>query len=157
LCHSLHWLLRNPDDMKSEILYRQEQLSEIAKELISRSAGQKTWLLSGEPGAGKTTLVKALVAVLGGNPDQVNSPTFSILNQYPISQGEVFHFDLYRVKSEAELFDIGMDEYLDSGSWCFVEWPEKLNALLPAESFRVEILHPVPADGEPHRLLRVSD
>ena len=157
MCRSLRLLPRNPNDMKPEFSYREEQLSSIAEDLIRHSAGKKIWLLSGEPGAGKTTLIKAIVKALGGNVDQVNSPTFSILNQYPTGRGEVFHFDLYRVNSEAELYDIGMDEYLDSGSWCFIEWPEKLQALMPAESFRLKILHPETAEGLPFRSIQISD
>lgn len=143
--------------MKTELSYRQNQLPDVAVKLFKAAAGQKIWLISGEPGAGKTTLVKTLVETLGGKGDNVNSPTFSILNQYHTRQGEVYHFDLYRVKTESELFDLGMDEYLDSGCWCFIEWPEKLNDLMPAESFRLEILHPAPADGEQLRLIRFSD
>lgn len=84
-------------------------------------------------GAGKTTLIKELCAALGVE-EAVTSPTFSIVNEYDIPLGKIFHFDFYRLKTESEALDMGYEEYFYSGNYCFIEWPEKIPNLLP-ESF----------------------
>jgi tRNA threonylcarbamoyladenosine biosynthesis protein TsaE len=118
-----------------------ESLPSAAAELIGQSKGLLVWLLKGEMGAGKTTLVKQVVAHLGVDAS-VSSPTFSIVNQYGIAGGPVvYHFDLYRLKDEAEAFDIGLEEYLISGNVCLIEWPEKLERLRPDQYFEVHIQH----------------
>jgi tRNA threonylcarbamoyladenosine biosynthesis protein TsaE len=90
-------------------------------------------------GAGKTTLIKALVAALGVQ-NATSSPTFSLVNEYHTeSNGPVYHFDVYRIKDETEAYDFGMDEYLYSGHWCFVEWPEKIPTLIPQEHSTIKI------------------
>jgi tRNA threonylcarbamoyladenosine biosynthesis protein TsaE len=90
-------------------------------------------------GTGKTTLVKQIVNHLGVE-GTVASPTFSIVNQYGMADGKViYHFDLYRLKNESEAFDIGLEEYLNSGHLCLIEWPEKLEKLLPDQYFEVHI------------------
>ncbi len=110
-----------------------------AAELINESLGLDVWLLIGEMGAGKTTLVKELVHQLGVD-GAVASPTFSIVNQYGSMENRIiYHFDLYRLKNESEAFDIGLDEYLTSGDICLIEWPEKLERLLPQKYFEVQI------------------
>jgi len=107
--------------------------------LVKEGKGLSVWLLKGEMGAGKTTLVKEIVNQLGVD-DAVASPTFSIVNQYGKQEDHViYHFDLYRLKNESEAFDIGLDEYLNSGSLCLIEWPEKLEKLLPQQYFEVQI------------------
>ena len=83
-------------------------------------------------GVGKTTLIKALVFELGGG--QVSSPTFSIVNEYEIKNGLVYHFDFYRINDINEVYDIGIEDYLDSKQWVFIEWPEKISDILPLES-----------------------
>lgn len=80
-------------------------------------------LLKGNLGAGKTTFTQFLLKNLGGT-DEVSSPTYAIVNEYRTPKGNVFHFDLYRMKSVGEVFDIGMDEYLDNAFLCIIEWPE---------------------------------
>jgi len=114
-------------------------LPTAAAELIKEGKGLRVWLLKGEMGAGKTTLVKQIVKQLGVEVAVV-SPTFSIINQYENPEGLiVYHFDLYRLKSESEAFDIGLEEYLNSGEMCLIEWPEKLGRLLPDQYFEVQI------------------
>jgi tRNA threonylcarbamoyladenosine biosynthesis protein TsaE len=116
-----------------------DDLPAAVKELIVESHGLDVWMLKGEMGAGKTTLVKELVNQLGVN-SVVTSPTFSIVNQYGNSEdGVIYHFDLYRLKNESEAFDIGLDEYLSSGALCLIEWPEKLEMLFPQRYFEVQI------------------
>ncbi len=116
-----------------------EDLPMAAAELVKQSEGLDVWLLKGEMGAGKTTLVKQIVNQLGVE-GTVASPTFSIVNQYGMADGKViYHFDLYRLKNELEAFDIGLEEYLSSGNLCLIEWPEKLERLLPNQYFEVHI------------------
>jgi tRNA threonylcarbamoyladenosine biosynthesis protein TsaE len=116
-----------------------DDLPTAAAELIKESNGLPVWLLKGDMGAGKTTLVKQIVKQLGVEVAVV-SPTFSIINQYENPEGLiVYHFDFYRLKSELEAFDIGLEEYLNSGDICLIEWPEKLERLLPDQYFEVHI------------------
>jgi tRNA threonylcarbamoyladenosine biosynthesis protein TsaE len=110
-----------------------------AKQLLDLSKGQVVWLLHGEMGSGKTTLVKSIVTELGIDT-LVTSPTFSIVNEYGESEkNKIYHFDLYRLKNEAEALDIGFEEYLTSGKLCLIEWPEKVSTLLPDQVFEVKI------------------
>mgnify|MGYP003490147726 CR=1 FL=1 len=82
-------------------------------------------------GVGKTTLIKSLAKNLGVN-DATSSPTFSLVNEYQISNNQyIYHFDVYRLKNETEALDMGIDEYLYSGNWCFIEWSEKIASLIP--------------------------
>lgn len=116
-----------------------DDLAMAANELVKQSEGLNVWLLKGEMGVGKTTLVKQIVNQLGVE-GTVASPTFSIVNQYGLTDGKViYHFDLYRLKNELEAFDIGLEEYLSSGHLCLIEWPEKLERLLPHQYFEVDI------------------
>ncbi len=113
-----------------EFIFSLQQIEEIAKKIVHLSSS-KIFLLHGEMGAGKTTLVKAIANVLGVS-DMASSPTFSIVNEYHNQQGEIlYHFDLYRLNDEAEAFDIGVEEYFYSGHYCFIEWPEKTPNLIP--------------------------
>lgn len=94
---------------------------------------------SGEMGAGKTTFIQSLCKKLGV-PGEVNSPTFSLVNEYFTSTGEsIFHFDLYRIEDPDELFDLGYEEYFFSGKRCFIEWPEKASHLIPDDALLVRI------------------
>lgn len=122
-----------------------EAMPDAARELLERGADLKVWLLHGELGAGKTTLVNSLVRHLGIN-DHVSSPTYSIINQYVSGQQTVYHFDFYRLKHETEAYDIGVEEYFDSGNLCLVEWPERIPSFIPPHYFEVRI-EPVDVTG----------
>ena len=104
-------------------------INSIAKEIL-RSVDSKVLLFYGEMGVGKTTLIGEIVKELGCVTD-VSSPTFSIVNEYEITEGLVYHFDFFRIENEVEVYDIGFEDYTDSDNWIFIEWPEKLSSLIP--------------------------
>ena len=105
-------------------------LEPIAGEMLAFAAGHRVFQLHGQMGSGKTTFVKAICKMLGVT-ETVNSPTFSIVHEYEGRDGQlIYHFDLYRVKNENELFDIGFEQYTGGDAWCFIEWPEKAAGLL---------------------------
>lgn len=118
--------------------YTLEELPAIAKEVI-KSAKNKVLLFYGEMGAGKTTLIKEIVKQLGSN-DGVSSPTFSLVNEYHTVNGDkIYHFDFYRINNEYEALDIGVEEYFYSDCWCLIEWPNKVENLLPLNSVTITI------------------
>lgn len=96
---------------------------QAAKQLIEFAGKERVFLFTAPMGSGKTTFIKALCRYLGVT-DAMSSPTYSIVNEYGMDNGKVFHFDLYRLKSSEELFELGFEEYLDSGNYVFIEWPE---------------------------------
>ncbi len=111
----------------------------LAARAILDSEPKKTLLFYGEMGAGKTTLVKEIARALGVE-GATSSPTFSLVNEYSINPHEkLYHFDMYRLKNESEAYDMGMDEYLYSGDWCFIEWPEMIPNLIPEEHSKIRI------------------
>ena len=124
--------------MKVEI-HSIEQLPEVARKLLGEFPDDRFFAFFGKMGVGKTTLIKEICAELGVN-DNVCSPTFAIVNEYTDGAGEpVYHFDFYRMKSVAEAYDIGYEEYFYSGFYCFTEWTEKVEELLPERYVRVDI------------------
>jgi len=112
-----------------EITYDISQIDATAQKVLEQCKS-KVILFHGDLGAGKTTLIKALVHQLGSN-DEVSSPTFSIVNQYLLTDDAIFHFDLYRLQSEEELMDLGFEDYFNANNWVFIEWPEHAQTLLP--------------------------
>lgn len=114
-----------------------DDLDGIAGEILSLAPEARIFALHGEMGVGKTTLVKHFCRKLGVT-DLVNSPTFSIVNEYAGRHGiRIFHFDFYRINKQEEIYDMGYEEYFFSGEYCFIEWPEKLQFLLPVDSVRI--------------------
>ena len=126
------------------ITFSIEQLDLVAKQILEQNPS-KVLLFNGEMGAGKTTLIKKLCENLGVN-EPTSSPTFSLVNEYYTTNNQyIYHFDCYRLKTEIEALDMGIDEYLYSGYWCFIEWAEKITNLIPEQHsvITIEIL----ADG----------
>jgi tRNA threonylcarbamoyladenosine biosynthesis protein TsaE len=114
------------------------QLQTVASQIISFAADTRIFLFYGEMGAGKTTLIKALCECLG-TTDNVTSPTFSIVNEYIGGSHKIFHFDFYRLKDQSEALDMGYEEYFYSDAYCFIEWPERIPDLLPANYISINI------------------
>ena len=115
------------------------ELQTIAQQIIDSYKNDRIFILEGEMGAGKTTLTKSICKHLEAN-DNVCSPTFAIVNQYFSEKaGDIYHFDFYRINKEQEAFDIGFEEYLYSGNYCFIEWAEKVSNLLPLHYIIISI------------------
>lgn len=115
------------------------EITDVAKAILDYVRTRKIFSIYGELGAGKTTLIKELCKQLGVL-DRGSSPTFSLVNEYKTRDGSsVYHLDLYRLRSENEIFDIGYEEFVYSGNYCFIEWPEKIEHLLPEETVRIRI------------------
>ncbi|WP_036384714.1 tRNA (adenosine(37)-N6)-threonylcarbamoyltransferase complex ATPase subunit type 1 TsaE [Muricauda sp. MAR_2010_75] len=113
--------------------FQLNEIQQVAKSIIEAAPG-KQLCFYGEMGAGKTTLIKALVKELGA-VDSGNSPTFGLVNEYHDSQDNLlaYHFDFYRLEDEVEALDMGLEDYLGSNAWVFMEWPEKIKSLLPED------------------------
>lgn len=118
--------------LNREIVYHQHELEQVARELIEGYPDKRIFCFKGDLGTGKTTLISAICKHLG-SVSQVSSPTFALVNAYNTKNGELYHFDLYRLNNMEEIMDIGFEEYLYSGSYCFIEWPEKITDILPME------------------------
>ena len=114
------------------VIFSLDQLEEVAKQIIAQNPN-KVILFHGDMGVGKTTLIKALAKQLGIS-EATSSPTFSLVNEYQTIDNQlIYHFDFYRLNNEIEALDMGIEEYLYSGSWCFIEWAEKIPNLIPEE------------------------
>lgn len=125
--------------MYSEKITSVKLLGKAAKEMLEQFPDHRIFALYGRMGAGKTSFIQAICKVLG-TPDNVTSPTFAIINEYKTMKGDsVFHFDFYRIKDMEEAFDLGYEDYFYSGSYCLIEWPEKIESLLPPNYVRVNI------------------
>lgn len=125
--------------MKTVSLKNIFELAKAAKTILEFSCEKKIFCFYGELGVGKTTLIKELCKQLGVT-DKGSSPTFALINEYQNKdEKKLFHFDLYRVKDESEIYDIGYEDYIFSGNYCFIEWPEKIERLLPNDVVKVRI------------------
>ena len=145
------------NDPKTGLLVLNEQGRPVdALDILRQTEPHRVYAFDGEMGAGKTTFIKKLCEEMG-TMDVVNSPTFAIVNVYDVEQpykGEVYHFDCYRLKDIREAMDFGAEEYLYSGNYCFIEWPEKIEALLPEDTVRVKI---VPQENGERQLILNSE
>jgi len=122
--------------MKLEINSLQD-IDLAAKQFFNSIGNHRVFAFYGQMGVGKTTFIKAVCKIFGVK-DDISSPTFAIVNEYRGSKGEqLFHFDFYRIKNEEEAFDFGYEDYFYSGGFCFIEWPEKVESLLPADCVKV--------------------
>lgn len=134
-----------------EIIFSLDELQKVAKKVLAEKP-HKVILFHGVMGVGKTTLIKTLAKELGVK-DATSSPTFSIVNEYQADDNlMVYHFDMYRLKSEIEALDMGIDDYLYSGNWCFIEWAEKIPNLLPEQYSTIHLSQTI--DGK--RNLRLT-
>lgn len=116
-----------------------DDLGEAVQAIIEAGKAADIWLFIGQMGAGKTTLIKAICASLKVL-DEVKSPTFSIVNEYLTATDDtLYHFDFYRLKNEEEAYNIGIEEYFYSGNICLLEWPERVEGLLPETFLRIDI------------------
>ena len=123
------------------LLFNEQEEQVNILEILLHSASHRVFAFEGSMGVGKTTFIKKLCEEMG-TEDIVNSPTFAIVNVYDIQQpykGEVYHFDCYRLKDVREAIDFGAEEYLYSGNYCFIEWPDVLSPILPEDTVYIRI------------------
>ena len=137
--------------MRTIHITSQDELPDVARAVI-RSLGRRTVVaFRGGMGAGKTTLIREIVAALG-SADTVTSPTFAIVNQYKAGKERIHHFDFYRIDDQREAYDFGYEEYFYSGDLCLVEWPEKIEQLLPENTMNVRLT----ADSDTARTFEID-
>ena len=119
-----------------------EQLPEVARQFMAQMGDYTVYAFYGEMGAGKTTFINALCKELGVETYITSSPSFAIINEYrsDTTAELIYHFDCYRLENEAEAQDIGAEDYFDCGALCFIEWPERIEGLLPDDTVRVDII-----------------
>nr|WP_294896496.1 tRNA (adenosine(37)-N6)-threonylcarbamoyltransferase complex ATPase subunit type 1 TsaE [uncultured Pedobacter sp.] len=115
-----------------------DELERVSQQILSFAGNEKIFMFYGQMGAGKTTLINNLCAELG-TQDKTSSPTFSIINEYSLAEGSIFHFDFYRLKNQTEALDFGYEDYFYSGNYCFIEWPEKIPDLWPDSFIEIKI------------------
>jgi tRNA threonylcarbamoyladenosine biosynthesis protein TsaE len=124
-------------------------LPAAARKLVRYAGNARIIAFYGSMGAGKTTIIKAVCKVLGAT-DLVSSPSFTIVNEYKTRSGEsLYHIDFYRIKKKEEVFDFGIEEYFSGNSYCFLEWPELVEEILPSETLRIRIS----VDNQEQRIL----
>ena len=116
-----------------------ETIREAAQQFVSHIGDHRVFAFYGEMGAGKTTFIKAICEELGVE-DVITSPTFAIVNEYGLPDGDcIYHFDFYRIKKLEEVYDMGFEDYFYSGALCFIEWPELIEEVLPEDAVKVNI------------------
>ncbi len=120
-----------------EFTYTQKEIGKVAEALLKNSESN-VFLFYGSMGVGKTTLIKELALQLGVK-EPSSSPSFSIVNEYDTPNGTVYHFDFYRINDISEAFDIGFEDYLYNGDYIFIEWPEKIEQLLPLDANKITL------------------
>ncbi len=108
-----------------------DELTDVAVDIIKLNKDSRIYCLKGDLGAGKTTLVESICQKLGSK-DLFSSPTFSIFNEYAYPEGTIIHADLYRIQNREELVDIGLEDYLNRGDYCFIEWYQVAETMLPS-------------------------
>lgn len=118
-----------------------ESLEKAAKEIVNLLGYSNVVTFTGELGAGKTTLISAICRILGVDGEETSSPSFALVNEYrsETSAELIYHFDLYRLKNLAEALDLGLEDYLDCGALCLIEWPQVAEDVLPEDAVNVEI------------------
>ena len=121
-----------------ELIYTINQIQETAKAVVNAMKNNQLFAFYGQMGAGKTTLIKAICRQLGVQ-EEVNSPTFAIVNEYEGTHQTIYHFDFYRINRPEEALDFGLYDYFDSGNPCLMEWPECIEPLLPNDTIKIEI------------------
>lgn len=121
------------------VIKDKRHLLQAARLMLNHSVPFRILAFYGSMGAGKTTLIKAVCKVLGVT-DTVSSPTFTLVNEYTAGNGDpIYHIDFYRIRKKEEVFDFGLEEYFSSGAYCFLEWPELVEEMLPGETLRIRI------------------
>jgi tRNA threonylcarbamoyladenosine biosynthesis protein TsaE len=134
------------------LIKNKRHLNAAAKKLLKQSGENRIFAFYGSMGAGKTTIIKAICQTLGAI-DIVSSPTFTLVNEYKTSSGEsLYHIDFYRIRKQEEVFDFGIEEYLTGESYCFMEWPELIEEILPEETVKVRIS----VDNNEQRILSIA-
>lgn len=124
--------------VKMYLSHSLDDLPQLVQEILGDCIDSKIFVFYGNLGAGKTTLIKTLCQQLGYKGD-VTSPTFSLVNHYKTSDIDIYHMDLYRLKDEEEALEIGIEEYLYSGAYCFIEWPQVVIPILDEPYYKVQI------------------
>jgi len=121
------------------IIKDKSHIHQAAAKFLKLAGQGRIFAFYGQMGAGKTTIIKAICTALGAT-DIVTSPTFTLVNEYKTTSGRsIYHIDFYRIKKAEEVFDFGIEEYFDSDSYCFLEWPELIENFLPPETVKVRI------------------
>lgn len=137
---------------KTIIVNHLSDLDSAAKELLAHCNPEKIFAFHGEMGVGKTTLIKSLCHQLGVSTP-ITSPSFSLINEYQNRDGEkIYHFDFYRIRNPSEAFDLGYEDYFYGPSYCFIEWPEKIQKLIPKSCVNIAM-----TEENGKRIIRISN
>lgn len=136
--------------MNTIIINSLEEIDEAARRFVEMMDDRTVYAFYGEMGAGKTTFINALSRALGVEDDATGSPSFAIVNEYrsDTTAELIYHFDLYRLESVEEALDLGVEDYFDSGALCLIEWPERVEDILPDDTVKVTIK--VEGSGQRH-------